>query len=59
MITNQFYLKEGICILQFPEKISKESYEDFQDWLNIELRMIKRRTIQPTIKENTVPEEKQ
>lgn len=37
-----FSLDEGQVVLQFPEKMSKDSYEDFKDWIELQLRRIKR-----------------
>lgn len=37
-----FSLDEGQVILEWPEKMSAESYEDFQSWVEIQLRKIKR-----------------
>lgn len=37
-----FSLDEGRVILEWPEKMSPESYEDFQAWVEIQLRKIKR-----------------
>ena len=37
-----FSLDEGQVILQFPEKMSDASYEDFKDWIELQLRKIKR-----------------
>lgn len=37
-----FSLDEGRVILEWPEKMSPESYEDFQSWIEIQLRKIKR-----------------
>lgn len=37
-----FSLDEGQVVLQFPEKMSPDSYEDFKDWIELQLRKIKR-----------------
>lgn len=37
-----FSLDEGQVMLQFPEKMSTASYEDFKDWIELQLRRIKR-----------------
>jgi hypothetical protein len=37
-----FSLDEGQVVLQFPEKMSSDSYEDFKDWIELQLRKIKR-----------------
>lgn len=37
-----FSLDEGRVILEWPESMSAESYEDFQAWVEIQLRKIKR-----------------
>lgn len=37
-----FTLDEGVVVLEWPEKMSAESYEDFQSWVEIQLRKIKR-----------------
>jgi len=37
-----FSLDEGQVVLEWPEKMSAESYEDFQSWMEIQLRKIKR-----------------
>ncbi|MFZ1388455.1 MAG: hypothetical protein WBP46_16500 [Thiolinea sp.] len=37
-----FSLDEGSVVLQWPEKMSQESYEDFEAWIQIQLRKIKR-----------------
>lgn len=37
-----FSLEDGIVVLQWPEKMSAESYEDFESWLQLQLRKIKR-----------------
>ncbi len=37
-----FALSEGNVVMQWPEKMSAESYEDFKDWVELMLRKIKR-----------------
>jgi hypothetical protein len=37
-----FSLDEGVVVLQWPEKMSPESYEDFESWIQLQLRKIKR-----------------
>lgn len=37
-----FSLDEGRVILEWPEKMSPESYEDFQAWVELQVRKIKR-----------------
>ena len=37
-----FSLDEGQVMLQFPEKMSSDSFEDFQSWIELQLRKIKR-----------------
>ena len=37
-----FSLDEGDVVLQWPEKMSAESFEDFQSWVELQLRKIKR-----------------
>jgi hypothetical protein len=37
-----FSLDEGQVVLQFPEKMSSDSFEDFQSWIELQLRKIKR-----------------
>jgi hypothetical protein len=37
-----FSLKEGDVVLQYPERLSSASYEDFSAWAQIILRKIKR-----------------
>ncbi len=40
-----FSLDEGRVILEWPEKMSADSYEDFQSWIELQLRKIKRSII--------------
>jgi hypothetical protein len=37
-----FTLDEGPAVLQWPAKMSETSYEDFKDWVELQLRKIKR-----------------
>lgn len=37
-----FSLNEGQVILQWPAQLSAESYEDFESWIQLQLRKIKR-----------------
>ncbi|MFA6312316.1 MAG: hypothetical protein WCV99_11100 [Sterolibacterium sp.] len=37
-----FSLDEGPIVLRWPEKLSAESYEDFESWIQLQLRKIKR-----------------
>jgi hypothetical protein len=37
-----FTLDEGPAMLQYPAKMTAESFEDFEDWLNLQLKKIKR-----------------
>jgi hypothetical protein len=38
-----FTLDEGLVLLQCPAQLSKDSYEDLKDWLELQLRKIRRR----------------
>lgn len=42
MNQDTFTLEEGQVILQWPAKISQESYNDFKDWLDLMARKVKR-----------------
>ncbi len=42
MKEDTFNLNEGAVVLQWPERLSKASYEDLESWLQLELRKIKR-----------------
>ena len=42
-----FSLPEGEVVLQWPEPLSPESYEDFESWLNLILRKVKRSVQEP------------
>jgi len=37
-----FSLDEGIAILQWPANLSEASYEDFESWIQLQLKKIKR-----------------
>lgn len=37
-----FSLEEGTVVLQWPSSLSQESYDDFKDWIDLQLRKIKR-----------------
>ncbi|SBP88008.1 hypothetical protein [Thiomonas delicata] len=37
-----FSLDEGTVVLQWPSSLSQESYDDFKDWIDLQLRKIKR-----------------
>ncbi|MCZ6817684.1 MAG: hypothetical protein O7F76_13435, partial [Planctomycetota bacterium] len=37
-----FGLSEGDVVLQYPARLSQESFEDLRDWLQIEIRKIRR-----------------
>lgn len=41
-----FTLDEGDVIFQWPENLSKESFEDLEGWMQIQLRKIKRRVVE-------------
>ena len=42
-----FSLPEGEVVLQWPEPLSSESYEDFESWLKLVLRKVKRAVQEP------------
>lgn len=42
MRQDTFTLDEGQAVLQWPEKLSAESFEDFESWVELQLRKIKR-----------------
>lgn len=42
-----FSLPEGEIVLQWPEPLSSESYEDFESWLKLVLRKVKRSVQEP------------
>lgn len=37
-----FTLEEGVAVLQWPSQLSESSYEDFKDWIELQLRKIKK-----------------
>jgi len=37
-----FNVPEGLCILRYPSKMSKEQFIEFTKWIKLELRKIKR-----------------
>jgi hypothetical protein len=41
-----FTLDEGEVVLQWPERLSKESFEDLETWMGLQLRKIKRRVVE-------------
>lgn len=41
-----FSLDEGTAVLQWPSQLSEESYEDFESWIQLQLRKIKRSIVQ-------------
>src|SRR5438132_1187203 len=51
-----FTLGEGPVVLQYPEKLSRESFEDFQSWLQLVIRKAKR-SIQSNNKDSTKEED--
>jgi hypothetical protein len=42
-----FSLPEGEVVLQWPEPLGSESYEDFESWLKLVLRKVKRAVQEP------------
>jgi len=55
MRTDTFILEEGATVaLQYPAELSPDSYQDFEDWLGLELRKIKR-----LIKAKSIPDEEE
>jgi hypothetical protein len=42
LMQDTFSLDEGRAVLQWPEKMSQESFEDFESWLDLQLRKIAR-----------------
>jgi hypothetical protein len=42
-----FSLPEGEVVLEWPEPLSSESYEDFESWINLVLRKVKRSVREP------------
>jgi hypothetical protein len=45
MKEDTFTLDEGDVVLQWPERLSQESYEDLESWMHLQLRKIKRRVV--------------
>lgn len=41
-----FTLDEGDVVFQWPERLSKESFQDLESWMEIQLRKIKRRIVE-------------
>ena len=39
----QFWTPEGYAVLQMPATLSATSYQDFEDWMRLVLRALKRR----------------
>ena len=39
---DSFSMDEGLAVLRWPEKLSKESFADFKDWLDLQMRKIAR-----------------
>lgn len=37
-----FTLEEGPVVIQYPERLSRESFEDFESWLQLIIRKAKR-----------------
>ena len=42
-----FSLPEGEVVLEWPEQMSPESYEDFESWVNLVLRKVRRSVREP------------
>lgn len=42
MNQNTLQLDEGNVVLQYPARISPQSYEDLKDWLDLMMRRVKR-----------------
>ena len=42
LMVDRFTMTEGVAIFQWPERLSQESYDDLEAWLQIELRKVKR-----------------
>ena len=40
---DSFTLDEGLVVLQYPKVLSKDSFEDFEEWLKLQVGKIKRR----------------
>ncbi len=47
MNQNTLQLDEGNVILQYPARISPESYEDLKDWLDLVARRVRRAVSDP------------
>jgi hypothetical protein len=52
-----FSLPEGEVVLEWPEPLSPESYEDFESWINLVLRRVKRSVREPTKEQGNPPTE--
>lgn len=54
-----FPLDEGLGVIQWPEPISQESYEDFEQWVQLVLRKVQRSVGKPAEQEqeNEEPDE--
>lgn len=39
---DNFSVDEGIIVLQWPQQMSANSFQDFEDWMEIQMRKIKR-----------------
>lgn len=50
-----FSLPEGEIVLEWPEPLSPESYEDFESWLKLVLRKVKRSVREPGKDQTTPP----
>ena len=53
-----FSLPEGEVVLEWPEPLSPESYEDFESWINLVLRRVKRSVREPTKEQGNPPTER-
>lgn len=42
-----FTLDEGQAVLQWPERLCADSFEDFESWIQLQLKKIKRSIVQP------------
>jgi len=47
MVMDTFTLDEGVIALQYPNSLSKESFEDLESWVTLQLKKIKRRVKSP------------
>ncbi|MEX2125744.1 MAG: hypothetical protein WD795_17785 [Woeseia sp.] len=47
MQESTFPLAEGLAVVQWPTELSKESYEDFEAWVQLTLRRAKRSIVSP------------